>query len=246
MNMCPGQDTRFWTPDDVFEIPCQACGRPVEFFKTDAKRRCPGCGKRVQNPKVSTGCAQWCDHAKQCLGFDPKDIELADTGELSLIDQLVEALKRVFDDQELATHSMLVLDRAQELMRQEGGDPRVVMAASLLHDIGIPAAEEKHGTSDAPYHEVEGAAVARGILEEAGLDEDTVDHVCRIVRSHHSDDDTDSPEFRIVWDADRLEEIPEGLSKLGPDRLDDVIGRVFKTDTGRQRARKLYAKAQTA
>ena len=42
-----------------------------------------------------------------------------------------------------------------------------------------------------------------------------------------------------------LEEIPEGISRFGQDRLNEVIDKVFKTNTGRQRARKLYARAQT-
>ena len=97
MMMCPGQDTRFWTPDDIFEVPCQACETPVEFFKTDVFRRCSKCGKRVQNPKVSLGCAQWCAYAKECLGFDPKEVQLADSEEVSLIDRLADAMKAEFD-----------------------------------------------------------------------------------------------------------------------------------------------------
>jgi len=30
--MCPGQDTTFWKPGDIFEIPCVKCGFLVEFF----------------------------------------------------------------------------------------------------------------------------------------------------------------------------------------------------------------------
>ena len=243
MMMCPGQDTRFWGPDDIFEIPCQACDEPVEFFKTDVRRRCPKCGKRVQNPKVSLGCAKWCAHAKECLGFDPEQIEISDTAELSLIDQLVNAVKKHFgEDQDGVTHSLLVLDRAQDLMRREGGDPKVVMAAALLHDIGVPAAATKHGSTEPRFQEVEGAAIAAQVLQEIGMDDETVEHVCDIVRSHHSDDGGDTPEFRIVWDADRLEEAPAGLANCDKELLEGVIARVFKTEAGRQRAMRAFAR----
>ena len=239
---CPGQDTRFWTPDDIFEVPCQACETPVEFFKSDVSRRCPGCGKRIQNPKISLGCAQWCAYAKECLGFDPKALELADSAELSLIDRLVEAVKNEFgDDQERITHSLLVLDRAQELLRREGGDPRVIMAAALLHDIGVREAERKHGSSAPQYHEVEGPPIAKRILEEIGMDDTTVDHVCHIVESHHSGGVIDTTEFQIVWDADRLEEVPDGFSRYNKDLLKGVIDRVFKTEAGRQKAYRAFA-----
>ena len=244
---CPGQDTRFWTPDDVYEISCARCGKPVEFFKTDVRRRCSKCGKRVENPKVSLGCAKWCAYAKECLGFDPNALQLADTAEMSLIDQLVTALKETFaEDQDRITHSLLVLDRAQDIMRNEGGDPRVVMSAALLHDIGIPAAERKHGSSDAKYQEVEGAALSRQILEDIKVDNAMVDQVCDIVRSHHSADGEDTPEFRIVWDADRLEEAPPGLTEMEGERLVGVIDKVFRTETGRQKARKLFVEGRPA
>jgi len=70
--MCPGQDTTFWKPGDIFEIPCVKCGFLVEFFKDDARRRCPNCGHTIQNPRLNQGCANWCEHAGECLGFDPK------------------------------------------------------------------------------------------------------------------------------------------------------------------------------
>jgi hypothetical protein len=65
---CPGQDTRNWKPGDIFESPCPGCGMPVEFFKDEAMRRCKGCGRRVRNPRLDLGCAEWCEHAAECLG----------------------------------------------------------------------------------------------------------------------------------------------------------------------------------
>ncbi len=33
--LCPGQDTRFWRSDDIFEIACTRCGTSVEFFRDE-------------------------------------------------------------------------------------------------------------------------------------------------------------------------------------------------------------------
>jgi endogenous inhibitor of DNA gyrase (YacG/DUF329 family) len=65
---CPGQDTRYWKPEDIFNVPCPACGKPVEFFKDDSSRKCPTCGYRFRNPRLDLGCAEWCPYAEQCLG----------------------------------------------------------------------------------------------------------------------------------------------------------------------------------
>ncbi len=63
---CPGQDRSNWTPDDIFEVPCAGCGRPIEFFKDDARRYCPDCGVCTPNPKQDLGCAAWCAAADKC------------------------------------------------------------------------------------------------------------------------------------------------------------------------------------
>lgn len=212
---CPGQDTRFWRPQDVFEVECGECGASVEFFKDDAYRRCPTCGTRITNPKLSLGCAQWCRYAKECLGYDPKELLAQQAEEASLADELVEALKREFaGDQPRITHALLVLERAEEIMRAEGGDPRVVVAAALLHDIGMRAAERKHGSTEAQYQELEGPPIARRIMKELGLDVTTVEHVCRIVGSRHSGGEVDTVEFRIIWDADWLVNLPASSACL--------------------------------
>lgn len=68
---CPGRDTRFWKPDDVYDVKCPGCGADLEFWKDEPFRSCRNCGGRVRNPKVDVGCAEWCQYAKECLGFVP-------------------------------------------------------------------------------------------------------------------------------------------------------------------------------
>ena len=64
---CPGQDTRFWKPDDIFQSPCAHCGVPIEFFKDDLRRKCRQCGKYTVNPRNDLGCAAWCKYGPECL-----------------------------------------------------------------------------------------------------------------------------------------------------------------------------------
>jgi predicted RNA-binding Zn-ribbon protein involved in translation (DUF1610 family) len=61
---------QYWTPDDIYEVPCFGCGQPIEFFKDDLRRKCPNCGEQRVNPKKDLSCAAWCKHAKECMdGF---------------------------------------------------------------------------------------------------------------------------------------------------------------------------------
>ena len=241
--ICPGQDTRYWRPDDVFEVACSECGYGVEFFKDDAARRCKGCGKKIQNPKLNLGCAQWCEHAKECLGYDPKEkLAQADGAQESLIDQLIKEMKLKFgQDQKRISHALSVLDYAQRILAQESlADPKVVLSAAVLHDIGIQEAEKKHGSSAGRFQEKEGPAIADRIMKKMNLDELTRDHVCRIVANHHSAKDIDTIEFRIIWDSDWLVNIADVYPDADHDKLIRLIDRIFRTETGRQLAERIY------
>ncbi len=216
MEACPGQNSRFWKFDDIFEIACGQCGEVVEFFKNDGVRHCLHCGNRLVNPRVSIGCALWCSKAAECLGYDPLPQHGA-CGELALADQLTAAMKAQFgDDRRRIDHALRVLASAEEIIRTEAGDPRVVFAAAILHDIGIQEAERRHGSAAGTYQELEGPPIARRIMTGLGVDGATIEHVCRIVGSHHSAGDIDTPEFRIVWDADWLVNIPKNTPMPTP------------------------------
>jgi len=64
---CPGQDTRYWKPGDIFVAECPKCGAEIEFFKDDTRRRCAWCGHMFYNPKIELGCAEWCQYAEKCV-----------------------------------------------------------------------------------------------------------------------------------------------------------------------------------
>ncbi len=68
---CPGQDQRYWKPEDICTVPCPFCQGEIEFWKDEPFRQCPRCRKEVRNPKLDTGCAEWCRHAPECLGAEP-------------------------------------------------------------------------------------------------------------------------------------------------------------------------------
>ncbi|MBC8218252.1 MAG: hypothetical protein H8E73_07290 [Planctomycetes bacterium] len=88
MFRCPGQDQRYWKPEDVFEAKCAGCGNSIEFFKDEPKLKCRNCGQIILNPKIDLGCAQWCQHAEQCLG-------IVSTNEVpSLRDRLIDRMDK--------------------------------------------------------------------------------------------------------------------------------------------------------
>jgi hypothetical protein len=57
---------RYWKPGDIFDVPCPSCGTDIEFWKDEPALHCPKCKKKVRNPKIDTGCAEWCEYAEKC------------------------------------------------------------------------------------------------------------------------------------------------------------------------------------
>jgi hypothetical protein len=174
-------------------------------------------------------------------GFHTSEIFRLDEYMTALKDRLIAEMKNVFgNDQKRISHALSVLDHAEYLQSCEGGDRDVVIAAAALHDIGIHEAERKYGSSAGKYQEIEGSPIARGLMENLGLDTELIDHVCRIVGSHHTGRGIDTLEFRILWDADWLVNIPDEFPDIDTHKLKSLIERVFKTDTGKAKALEFY------
>jgi hypothetical protein len=143
-------------------------------------------------------------------------------------------------DQRRIDHALRVLDYAMMIQAEEGGDQQVVYSAAILHDIGIPASEEKYGSIDGHYQEKEGPPIAREILQRVGADARITDHVCDIIADHHSAKFMDTTEFKVLWDADWLVNIPNWYKDAGKENIKKVVEKMFKTDKGRAIARETF------
>jgi beta-glucanase (GH16 family) len=164
----------------------------------------------------------------------------------ALLDRVAEAMESVFGENAgLIDHTWKVHGYAREIQLQEGGDPFVVKAAALLHDIGIPKAREVHGSSAGRYQEEEGPPIARGILAGLDVDATAIDHVCRIVANHHSAADPNTvatAEFKAVWDADWMVNFPRRYRNQSDSERRRLIEEIFMTSCGKHLARELFLK----
>jgi putative nucleotidyltransferase with HDIG domain len=239
---CPGQDMRFWKPGDVFDTTCPRCGGRVEFFKDEVRRKCH-CGHEIVNPKMDFGCAQWCQYAEQCIGAVPEDIKARQKAEQKdlLRERVSMEMKKYFGtDFKRVNHALKVARYAEQILKMEGGNPLVVMGAAYLHDIGIHEAEKKHGSNSGEHQEKEGPPIAKEILERLNVQKEMIKEICDIIGHHHSPRAEETLNFQILYEADCLVNIEEeGISK-GRETLQKLIGKVFKTVTGKELAEKLY------
>jgi len=238
---CPGQDSRYWKPEAIFDEKCPKCGNSVEFFKDDTARKCSRCGHRFINPKMDFGCASYCEFAEQCMGTLPP--ELLAAKEDLLKDRVAIEMKRYFKaDFKRIGHATKVARYAERIGKKEGGNLAVILCAAYLHDIGIHEAERKYNSTAARHQEKEGPPIARGILEKLGAKEELIEEVCDIVGHHHHPGNDESVNFRVLYDSDMIVNI-ETSHKENPksdQKLTELIACAFLTESGKTEARKVF------
>ncbi|MEW6220088.1 MAG: HD domain-containing protein [Thermodesulfobacteriota bacterium] len=240
---CPGQDSRYWTGEAIFEAACDQCGGLVELFKDEATHTCRGCGHRVLNPRMDFGCAEYCPYATQCLGELPPS--LVAKRQEAIRDRVAVEMKRYFGtDFRRIGHATRVTRHAEEIGRAIGANPAVVAIAGYLHDIGIHEAERRHGSTAARYQHLEGPPIARRILEGLGAAPGLVDEVCDIVGHHHHPRPEETRNFQAVYDADLIVNLEEKKAELGAGfRLPD-LERIFLTGPGRELGRRILTDSE--
>ncbi|MFH2008512.1 MAG: hypothetical protein ABI333_18135 [bacterium] len=214
---CPGQDSRYWGSEAIYDEPCPACGKLVEFFKDEATRRCTGCGFRFRNPRIDIGCAAWCKFAEACFGTLPDAGE--EHGRVSVLDSLVQAVKDVLgEDSDEVREGLRVLARAQELMLEEQAVPKVVLAAALLRRVKNPES-------------------ARQVLERAEIDEAAIAEVLNVVFGEKVEQH--ARELAVVSDASGLVRLSEELAESDDPIAETAVEERFSTNTARRRAREM-------
>lgn len=124
-----------------------------------------------------------------------------------MMENILESVKEILEESLNAghdiTHTLRVRDLCRHIGNLEGGDPAILEAAALLHDIGRPA-ELKDQTAD---HAAISAQMAPGILSEAGFPAQKISAVVYAVKYHRYSFGVtpDTLEARILQDADRLD-----------------------------------------
>ncbi|MBW2340415.1 MAG: HD domain-containing protein [Deltaproteobacteria bacterium] len=111
-------------------------------------------------------------------------------------------------------HTKISTEFAYRLLEKEGGDQDIVIPAIILHDVGWKRVPENlqlkafgpKATSPElnRLHEVEGAKIAKDILERVNYDEDRIEEIFEIIDGHDSRKEAISLNDKLVKDADKL------------------------------------------
>lgn len=237
---CPGQDTQYWSEDAIFETTCPECDHPMEFFKDDATRRCPGCKKKIVNPKMDFGCASYCKFAEQCLGTLPEEFVAA--REDLLKDRLaVEMKKYMGTDFKQIGHAAKVANYVEKIGKKEKANLPVILCAAYLYNIGIKNALEFHGSDDPEILEQESPKVAKELMEKLGARQELIEGVVAMVGNHKKPGKEGDLDQKVLHDANTLAYMAACEKKEGvpEEEFKAKLERIFLTPAGKELAQQV-------
>jgi len=215
MARCPGQDMRYWTPEDIFDVKCPFCGEEIEFWKDEPARLCRDCGNEVRNPRINLGCAKWCKSAKECLGEIPEEHIAA----APIIETLRAKLKQAFAaaperlDAAEAIHAF-----ADTLLAATGGDPCVIKAGALLSA-------------------VEDQTLRDQLITDIGIEEQRSQLLTECLTTISEDGALETPEAQVISDALK---IARAAGADTPPDVEQLVARLA-TESARHLARRRFS-----
>jgi hypothetical protein len=229
---CPGQNTMFWKPDDIFDVRCPSCDRPVEFWKDDSKRTCD-CGHRFLNPKRDLGCLEYCKYAEQCM---PEMFEGESLKALYRDRLLVTAKIKMKPDDASLERSQKIAELVEEILDEEGGQPKVVFAATILGNLVLNS--QPHGEQSASSAQGDSpSAITRKVLAEIGTEKEVTDQVCQIIEQRINGESSEDLDSKIVSDALMLADLLDKKALLEEAALERLVDSKIQTETGKRVAR---------
>jgi HD superfamily phosphodiesterase len=143
-------------------------------------------------------------------------------------------------DRKRIDHAHKVLGFAEKILENETAERDIVEAAAILHDIGIHAAEKRHGSTAGHYQEIEGPPIAENILGRINFPSSRIPEVLEIIANHHSPGKIDTKNFKVLYDADWLVNLADEYDISDKSKLANIIEKVFLTETGKKIAQEIY------
>ncbi len=228
---CPGQDSRYWGPEAIYESVCPECGGPIEFFKDESSRKCRKCGTKTLNPKMDFGCAAYCRFAAQCLGTDMPPELLAKRTDL-LKDRVATEVKKFLGrDFKRIGRALKVVEYAGKIQKSEGGDPAIVTLAAYLSAVaGGASAGPNVSARQSSEEEI---TSAQSILLRTGASEELAREVFAILNSLGAKSLPDENNFKCVYDAVRIADVAEALKTQLLQAGDSAMDEPLLTQTGK-------------
>lgn len=152
---------------------------------------------------------------------------------MKISDLIIKTADYFGGDPKRINHFMKVYSYAVTIAEGENVNDRlrfIIETAAVVHDVGIKPAEQKYHSSAGKYQELLGPQEAEKLLYELNCPQDVAERVKYLVAHHHTYDNADGIDYRILIESDFLTNAYEdGLSK---ESIVSARDKIFRTDTG--------------
>jgi len=109
------------------------------------------------------------------------------------------------EDDRRIEHALKVLIHSERIRDgREDCDLEILIAAALLHDVGIKPSEEDLGYNNGKTQEQYGPPLAEDMLRSIDFPPEKIKIVSRIIGNHHSPSRYDYTELAVLKEADRI------------------------------------------
>ena len=152
---------------------------------------------------------------------------------MTVSEAIVKMIGRCAGSQYDINHFLKVWAYARNIGQQEGLDARTqetLEYAAIVHDIACPALRKVHGGAPGNLQEESGPPLVREFFRDSDLDEAVLERVCYLVGHHHTFNDVDGPDWRILLEADFL--VNAGEDEWYGKHVAEFRENVFRTPTG--------------
>ena len=114
----------------------------------------------------------------------------------------------------------------------------ILETAAIVHDIGIRRAEEKYGDCSGKLQEQEGPPEAEKLLNALGYEQEVIERVSFLVGHHHTYQNVEGIDYRILLEADFLVNLYE--DGLRPEAVRKAYDMIFRSKTGKEICRAMF------
>ncbi|OVE82171.1 hypothetical protein BVY04_01940 [bacterium M21] len=206
MTRCPGQDQRYWTPEDIFDVSCPYCANEIEFWKDEPFHICKKCMREVRNPRIDLGCAKWCKFADSCVGRSSKD---PDAVAAPVVERLMALIDKKTDfDVPTLRQCRSFCCLADDLLGEDTvANPRMSKAGALL--AGLLLIPETHDSNNPlPNGDESKLDDCQEMLERTNIEAEDVTLIMDLLKAVFVTRNLTTPESEFVWDLIQLHRLP--------------------------------------
>ncbi len=138
-------------------------------------------------------------------------------------------------------HFIKVYELSRLIAKMEGMDEKsreILVAAAIVHDIGIKVSLDKYGKSNGKLQEIEGPPFAEEMLRKLGYEEEVIERVSYLVAHHHTYESIDGLDYQILVEADFLVNLCE--KKSSKETILEIYKDIFLTESGKELCKRMF------